>query len=499
MKMAVNIYVDFIGGNYVGAVAEGNKLIEYRVEKKSNSVTVGSVYKGRVTKVLAGMQAAFVDIGLEKNGYLSLDDMLMDRSELEGKAEFPRIEIKEGDEILVQAVKDPVGTKGVRLSPHVSFAGRFAVLIPNIDFLGVSRKITDEKTRERLLSLASKVKADDLGIIIRTAAEEAKPVEVKREIKQLKKKYDVMRELYQKSPAPCCVHEEGNLVYRLLRDVYGSDTEKVVVADEEIYDKIKDYAVKVDRSLKRKLKLFTEGVDMFKYYGLSKDVDIMLDGKVYLDGGAYIVIDKAEALTVIDVNTGGYVGKENLEETVFHTNLVAAEEIARQIRLRNIAGIIVVDFIDMEEEEHRKKLLEALGKALSNDRVKCNLVGMTGLGLVEITRKKKRKESVSMLQKSCPYCQGTGQIHSNDFTVMKIRTALLDLFADGYENATVDLNVEIADYILSKKILKKDVEKIYKGKRIYIIPHKTYHQHFFIVKGDNSTAMDLPDKAVLLY
>ena len=497
--MAVNIYIDAFGGNYVGAVADGNKLLEYRIEKRSNSVTVGSVYKGRVVKVLPGMEACFVDIGLEKNGYLSLAEPLATRSEFEGKATTPTPELKEGDEIMVQALKDPTSSKGVRLSLQISFAGRFVVVSPNTDFVGVSRKITDEKQRERLLKLASKVKKDGFGLILRTSASDATPVEVKKEVGRLVKQFEIACKLYKENTAPYCVHEEGNLVYRFIRDVYGQSVDKVVVSDEEIYEKIKDYAKKADRDLKKKLVLFDKGVDMFGYYGLSHSIDSILDGKVYLESGAYIVIDKTEALTVIDVNTGGFIGGESREDTVFSTNILASEEIARQLRLRNISGIIVVDFIDMEEEEHRKMLLEHFKEALSKDRERCNLVGMTGLGLVELTRKKRRKESVSMMQKPCPYCQGTGQIHSNDYTVMKIRTALLDLFADGYKNATIDLNVEIADYILSKKVLKKDVEKIYAGKRIYIIPHKTYHQHFFLVKGDDSDAMDIPDKAVLLY
>ena len=179
--------------------------------------------------------------------------------------------------------------------------------------------------------------------------------------------------------------------------------------------------------------------------------------------------------------------------------MVAAREIARQLRLRNLSGIIVVDFIDMEKEEHKEKLLEVLENYLSEDREKCNLIGMTPLGLVEITRKKKRRESASMLVKPCPYCQGSGVIQSNEYIVMRVRTGLLDLFADGYDTAIVDINVEIADYILAKKLLKKDVERIWADKRIYIIPHKTYHQQFFLIKGDNGRVVDVPDNAILLY
>ena len=498
--MSVNIYIDSCAGNYIGAVADGEKLLEYRMERKNQTVAIGSIYKGRVENVLVGMQAAFINVGLDKNGYLSMDDMLMDRSELAGVVEFkPVSDLKVGEEIMVQAVKDPAGSKGVRLTTNISFAGRYVVYMPTIDFKGVSRKITDEKDRERLYGYAEEFKPTGGGIILRTAAVEAKKSEIGKEIEYLQKKFETIKVLYENCTAPYCVHEEGNLAFRLIRDVFSPNIDKVIVGDKEIYEKIKEYASKADKKLKSKLHLYTKNIDMFRNYGLEADVETLIDEKIYLDSGAYLVIDKTEALTVIDVNTGGFVGKDSLEETVFETNVLAAEEIARQLRLRNISGIIVVDFIDMAEEEHKRKLLEVLNAALDKDRERCNVVGMTGLGLVEITRKKRRRESVSMMVKPCPYCQGTGQIQSNDYTVMKIRTALLDLFSDGYDNAILDLNAELADYVLAKKVLKKDIENVFKGKRIYIIPHKTYHQHFFLVKGDNNKAMIVPDKAILLY
>ncbi len=498
--MAVSIYIDSFGGNYVGAVADGNKLIEYRIEKKNKTVAIGSVFKGKVENVLSGMQAAFINVGLERNGYLSADDMLMDRAELEGKIELPDISsLKEGDEIMVQAVKDPAGSKGVRLTTNLSFAGRYVVYMPTVDFVGVSRKVTDEMTREKLIKFADGLRPEGQGIIIRTAGAEASKSEIKREIRFLIKMFGEIEKVYSVSAAPSCVYEEGNLAFRLIRDVYSDETEKIVVSDREIYEKIKGHASGIGGGLKGKLQFYDKKRDMFAFYGLNIEVDKLLGNRVVLENGAYLVIDKTEALTVIDVNTGSFVGNDNLEDTVFKTNSLAAEEIARQLRLRNISGIIVVDFIDMTDEEHREKVLEVLRKAVSEDRERCNVVGMTGLGLVEITRKKKRRESVSMLLKPCPYCQGAGTIHSNDYTVMRIRTALLDLFADGYDNAVVDMNVEIAEYILAKNVLKKDIDKIFKGKRIYIIPHKTYHQHFFLVKGDNNKAMEVSDKAILLY
>ena len=496
--MAVSIYVDGSGCNYVGAVADGERLIEYRIEKKNKTVTTGSVFKGRVENVLEGMQAAFIDVGLDKNGYLSAGDMLMDKSELES-VELPSVSsLKVGDEVMVQAVKDPSGNKGVRLTFNLSFAGRFVVFMPTIDFVGVSRKITDVKKREKLLNLAKAIKPDGGGIIIRTAGAGASGQALKKELSLLINQYGTIEQKFSTMPAPSCIYEEGNMALRLIRDVYNPKAEKFVVSDEKMYAEIMDFAKRYGGSLKNKLRLYDKNVDMFRYFGLDKEVNALLQSRVNLGNGAYIVIDKTEALTAIDVNSGGYVGGDNLEETVFSVNVAAAREIARQLRLRNISGIIIVDFIDMTEEEHKKQLLAELEKAFAEDREKATVVGMTSLGLVEITRKKRRKESVSMLLKPCPYCQGNGYIQSNDYTAMRVRTGLMDIFADGYKNAVIDMNAEIADYIISGQVLKNDMEKIWQGKRVFIIPHKTYHQHFFLIKGDNSKVMDLPDKAITI-
>ena len=497
--MSVSLYVDCVCGNYVGAIAEDGRLVEYRVEKKNSAVPIGSVFKGKVENVLGGMQAAFVNVGLSRNGYLSAGDMLMDKSEIDGKVDIPSVlNLNPGDEIMVQAVKDPAGTKGVRLTCHISFAGRYVVFLPTFSFVGVSRKITDEKNRERLLKIARKICPDGKGLIVRTAGETASNGDIKREVKYFAALYEEIEKNFAAAKSGTCIYEEGNVGMRLLRDVYNDDVEKFVVSDKDLFNELLKYAKKLDSGLKKVLKYYDKKTDMFEYYGLNSDVEKMLDGSVSLKNGAYIVIDKTEAMTVIDVNTGKFTGEDNLEDTVFETNILAAKEIAVQLRLRNISGIIVVDFIDMEIPEHRSELLRVLSEELKTDRERCQVIGMTPLGLVEITRKKRRRESLSMLVKDCPYCLGTGKIESNDYIVMRIRTALMDLFADGYENAKIDLNIEICDYILAKKSLKRDVEAIWKGKRVYLIPHKTYHQQFFIIKGDNLTAMDVPDKAVLL-
>ena len=222
---------------------------------------------------------------------------------------------------------------------------------------------------------------------------------------------------------------------------------------------------------------------MFTYYGLSSDVEKLLHKRVNLDSGAYFIIDRVEALTVIDVNTGGFIGENDLEETVYQTNLLASKEIARQVRLRNIGGIVIVDFIDMQEEKHRKKLLEYLSEELKKDRLKCTVIGMTGLGIVEFTRTKKRKEVTEFLNKTCPYCRGEGKVFSNDYTIMKLRTALFDLFKTDYQTAVIELNADLCDYVLTASPLNSDIEKYFTKKTIYLIPHRTYHHEYYIVKG----------------
>ena len=495
--MSKNIYVDSYCGNIVAALAEDKKLLEYHIEKRNSKVIAGSIFKGVVETVIDGMQAAFVNVGLEKNGYLYAGDIFADHGDV--SIEIPSIlSIKPGDQIMVQAIKDPFGSKGVRLSSYLSFAGRYLVYMPNFNTIGISRKITDLGVRERLTDLIKSFNFSG-GFVVRTAGENAKKDDLFEEAKYLAGLYQEVIEKFENATPGDLLYTEGNLAVRILRDVYTSDIEKIYVADKNLYNDLCEDAKKRGEEVLKKVTLYSKGIDMFEYFNLSQEVDNLLRNRVDLENGAYLVIGKTEALTAIDVNTGSYTGFTNLENTVFETNLLAAKEIARQVRLRNIGGIVVVDFINMESEEHREVVVNELIEALKNDRAKCNVLGMNELGLVEFTRKKKRKESISLMVKKCPYCKGDGVIFSNDYIVLKIRTALLDVFAEGYSSAVVDLNVEIMSYILQRGALSKDVQKIWTNKRIYVVPHKTYHHEHFNVRGENSAVLDLPDKAVLLY
>ena len=496
--MSINLFMDKLGGNVVGALADGNSLIEYHIEKPKKNQVVGSIYKGRVKTLINSMQAAFIDVGLEKNGYLNVGETLVDKN-LFGEGVLPStLNLAEGDVIMVQAIKDPTGTKGVRLTNNVSLTGKYVVYLPTFSFNAVSRKITDEKARARLEKLISGIKHKEGGFIARTASEFAKPKDIKTEALALIKQYEEILEKYKTAEVCDVVYSDGDLVMRLIRDVLTVDVENIYVADKGIYDRLKNLPKSRDK-IKKKLKYFNKNVDMFKAFNLSEDIESLLHKRVNLQSGAYLVIDKTEALTVIDVNTGSFIGEEDLEETVYQTNCLAAKEIARQVRLRNIGGIVVVDFIDMQSEEHREELVNYLTEELKKDRLKCNVIGMTGLGIVQFTRTKKRKEISDYLNKSCPYCRGEGKILSNDYIVMKLRTALLDLFTEGFTSAIIDLNVEICDYVLNNGVLSRDVEKFWKDKRIYLVPHKTYHQEYFNITGSNEEVLSLSDKAIMLY
>ncbi len=497
--MSINVFIDKVGGNIVGALADGTRLLEYHIEKSSEKQVVGSIYKGQVKNLLSGMQAAFVDVGLDKNGYLFVGDTLVDKATMEtvGGLETS-LNLNEGDEIMVQAVKDPSGTKGVRLTKHVSLAGKYVVYVPTISSNTVSRKIVNEKSRLKLEKLLNSIKCEKGGFIARTASENANPREIKKEAVILLSQYAEILQNYKTASVGDVIYSDGDLVMRLIRDLLTIDVQNIIVADKPTYERL----LKLPKSrekLRKKLVFFNEKVDLFKKYGLTNEIESLLHNRVNLESGAYLIIDKTEALTVIDVNTGSFVGDDHLEDTVFNTNLLATKEIARQVRLRNVGGIVIVDFIDMQSEEHRNAVVLELTNALKDDRFKCNVIGMTGLGIVEFTRRKKRKEVSSFFNRDCPYCKGEGKILSNDYIVMKLRTALLDVFSEGYNSAIIDLNVEVCNFVLSQGVLYNDIKKFWSDKRIYLVPHKTFHHEFFLIKGENEKILTVPDNAILIY
>ncbi|HEY8423957.1 MAG TPA: Rne/Rng family ribonuclease [Clostridia bacterium] len=502
MSKKSSIYIDVNSNNVSVAMTEDDELVEFYIESSSQKKLVGNIYKGVVVNVLAGMQAAFVDIGLERNAFMYVGDMIIDRAELQNhEIDIPeKLSIAPGDEIMVQVVKDEVGTKGARISCNISLPGRSVVMTPTLDFFGVSRKITDEKIKQKLMKIVKDHAAEGCGYIIRTVAPEMSKKEIVAEMKQLSKLWESIQERYKKARPRELIYTEGDLVARMVRDMLNSNVEHIITNSKEAYNTISEHLVKSLAVCADKLELYTGKIDMFKYYGIRQKIDKLLDRKVWLKSGGYLIIDKTEALTVIDVNSGKYTGESNLlEDTVFKVNLEAAQEIARQLRLRNIGGIVIIDFIDMELNEHKQKVLEVLEEALKRDRTKCKLLGMTQLGLVELTRKKVRNDISSCLQDECTICHGSGRILSTAAVADKIRTDLLDLFATmDPPAATITVNPDVMAKMFTG-IFSKECETIWAGKRIYVIPDEHLLRDVYRIQVHKDKILTLPNNAKLLY
>ena len=295
------------------------------------------------------------------------------------------------------------------------------------------------------------------------------------------------------------VYSESDLVMRMVRDVVTTDVEKIIVGDKVIYDRLKKLPKTREKVIKNKLEYFKGKKDLFTTYGLDEDVESLLHNRVNLSSGAYLIIDKTEALTVIDVNTGSFVGTNSHEETVFAVNLQAAKEIARQVRLRNVGGIVVVDFIDMVQEEHRQQVTQELKKYLELDKAKCNVLPMSELCITQFTRKRVGDDVQTILQKPCPHCVGKGFVHDDIFVITRLRGEILNCFANGYQSAIVDLNENIMKKILQERLFSIEARGRWKDKRIYFVPHKTFKEDYFTVYGDNAQVLNLPNNAQILY
>ncbi|MBC7341707.1 MAG: Rne/Rng family ribonuclease [Clostridia bacterium] len=412
------------------AVLENGKLVEIYFERPLHERMVGNIYKGRVENVLPGMQAAFVDIGLEKNAFLYVEDILpaaVADWELPGEkiSSRPISELlRPGQGILVQISKEPIGTKGARATTHISLPGRYVVLMPTVDYVGVSRRISSEGERDRLRAMAKEIKPKGMGLIVRTAAEGASEEELVQDIKELTKVWRGIERRSRRQRGPALVHRELDLLERILRDLFSDQVEALVTNSRDAYERATEIMDRLDSRLRERIKL-REGQDLFAHWEVPSQIDQALRRKVWLKCGGYIVIDQAEALTSIDVNTGKYVGGRNLEDTVVKTNLEAAAEIARQLRLRNIGGIIIIDFIDMEDPAHQEQVLKALEEELRKDKTRATVLGMTRLGLVEVTRKKARGALESVLLTECPYCGGRGKVLSQETVGLAVRKEIL--------------------------------------------------------------------------
>ena len=427
------------------AVLEDDRLTEIFVERHRHRGLVGNVYKGRVTRVLPGMQAAFVDVGLERDAFLYVSDVAADVEAMEEleieearnhdelpaqhQGTSPSIDdlLKPGQEIIVQVVKDPLPSKGARISTHVTLPGRYLVLLPTVRHFGVSRRIEDEAERERLVAILHQLPVTAGGLIVRTVGENKGREEFESDLVYLSRLWEKIRQRAARVSAPTLLHQDLDLALRVVRDLLRSDFAVLWVDGEETYERIVEFLDQVQPGLVSKVKLFRQRASLFEQFGIEEQIEAALKSKVWLKSGGYIVINPTEALVAIDVNTGRFVGQSNLEDTVLQTNLEAVSEIVRQIRLRDLGGIIVIDLIDMIEAAHREQVFASLESEIKKDRAKTKLLNISEFGLVEITRKRSRANLERLLTQHCPYCSGRGRIKSIATICLNLRKELLHL------------------------------------------------------------------------
>lgn len=473
------------------AMVEDKVVVEIYIERSINQRLVGNIYKGKVENVLPGMQAAFVHIGLEKNAFLFVEDALPpkkpgdEESGTEANLSISDV-LKEGQEILVQITKEPIGTKGARVTTQITLPGRYLVLMPTVDYVGISRRIEDDKERERLRQVAEQVKPPHMGLIVRTIAEGLTEDEFQQDIALLTKLWKKIQNRAYSGPVPNIIHKDLELIQRILRDFFTEDTDKLIIDSRYEHEKVLELMELISPELKNRVNLY-EQENLFEKYGVEEEIEKVLKPRVWLKCGGYIVIDQTEALTAIDVNTGKFVGTTNLADTVYKTNLEAAAEIARQLRLRNIGGIIIIDFIDMSAPLHQNSVLQMLEEEIKKDKTKTNILGLTQLGLVEMTRKKVRQGLGYVLLKACPYCEGRGKVLSEETISIKAKSEIVKLAQHtGAEAILAEVHPSVAALLIgSGGVNLRDIEAKTR-KHIIIRGCENYHQEVSNIRALHS-------------
>jgi len=424
--MSTELLVNVTPRESRAALVENGVLQEIFLERANRRGLISNIYKGRVSRVLPGMQAAFIDVGLDRTAFLHASDIAVP-ADVEADIETPRPEsvrqlVTEGDEILVQVLKDPLGTKGARLTTYITLPSRYIVYMPKGRGIGVSARIEDEAERQRLRETVQLFVSPELpgGWIVRTAAEDCSIDALRADMMFLQRLWDVIRQRGATAAAGQLVHEDLPLEIRVLRDQLGQHIERVLVDSPAAHARMVEFARTFMPESAERIELNAASRPIFDLYGIEDEVNRGLDRKVPLKSGGYLMIDQTEAMTTIDVNTGAYVGHRNLEDTIFRTNLEAAVAIARQLRLRNLGGIIIVDFIDMQDEEHRHQVLQALEKAVAGDHAKTHISTVSQLGLVEMTRKRTRDSLEHLMCRPCPTCEGRGFVKTAETVAYEI-------------------------------------------------------------------------------
>jgi ribonuclease G len=477
--MAEEILVNVTPRETRVAVMSAGVVQELLIERSSGRGLVGNIYMGRVARVLPGMQSAFIDVGLERAAFLHVADIWENREP--GKP-IEKI-LAEGQPILVQVVKDPIGSKGARLSTQISIAGRLLVYLPHDPHIGISQKIEDENGRAQLRDRLKELLPPEEkgGFIVRTLAEDAAEADLAADLAYLRQIWTAIRERSLGATPPQLIHEDLWLAQRVLRDIVSAETARVLVDSRENHQKLAAFAQGYMPRIAGRLEHYTGERPLFDLYNIEDEIEKALSRRVDLKSGGYLIIDQTEAMTTIDVNTGGFVGSRNFDDTIFKTNLEAAQAIARQLRLRNLGGIIVLDFIDMQSEQHRAAVLEEFKRALARDRTRITVNGFTALGLVEMTRKRTRESLAHVLCEPCPACQGRGEVKTADTVCYEILREILRearAFGEAREFRIL-ASQNVIDRFLEEEAPSIEMLSSFIGKRISMQVESSYTQEQF--------------------
>ena len=473
------------------ALIDNGKVVELRVEREEQ--VAGSIYKCRVANVLPGMDAAFVDIGLERNAFLYAGDVLPEADEELPQAgrEAAKVAnigdlLKVGQELLVQVVKGPRGTKGARVSTRVSLPGRYLVLMPEADNVGISRKIDNRRERDRLKRITDKIKPTGFGLIVRTEAEGKGDTDLHSDLEFLLRMWRQIQDRMKKTSAPGLVHQDLSLVYRTVRDVFGSDVHRMFIDSRVEYEKALEVVSLISPRQRSKIVRYDSPEPIFERFSIETEIDRLLKRKVWLKSGGHVTIDQTEALTTIDVNTGKFVGSTSLSDTILRTNLEAAAEIARQLRLRDIGGIVIIDFIDMTRAKDKAHVVSTFEKALTRDRTRTKISNISPLGLLEMTRKRTGETISEIVNEACPYCQGRGQILSPESMSIQVERELKKLSSKVDDEAfLVTAHPEVAAYLIGSGGQTVDYIEKEIRRAIYVRGNSDLHMEMYeIVPGD---------------
>jgi len=470
--MKKEIFINESMGETRIAIQEDSKLVEVYVEQQDNQRMVGNVYKGKVENVLPGMQAAFVDIGYELNAFLPfseignsdyiIEETSNDRnrgsSKHSRKIENIEVDLKTNQEIFVQVIKEPFAGKGPRVTTEVALPGRLLVLVPNANYIGISKKIWDKFERRRLKKIAQRLRTDDAGVIIRTVAEGKSEEHIENDFNILLDNWQKIKNKSEREEAPILVYEDLETASSVVRDLLTLDVEKIIIDSKRLYRKTQRYLEDVSPSLLERLELYKLKAPLFESFGIESEIEKLMRSKAWLKSGAYLIIEKTEAMVVVDVNSGRFVGKKMHEENSLKINMEAAREVARQLRLRDLSGLIVIDFIDMQLEENRKKVYHELRKELKKDRAKVAVAPITEFGLLEMTRQRIRVSLLDSMSEECPACHGSGRIISQETLVTR-----LDHWLRRYKSKHRSLRLQLQLHPENSRYLNGEKKHILRG------------------------------------